>query len=98
MRASSRAVVSDVFTVRTTLASRMTLTRSLTRITSSSLCEMKMTVFPSCDELAKQMQEPVGFLRRQDRGRLVQDQQFDAVVEHLQDFDALLFANRKARR
>lgn len=49
-----------------------------------------------CDELAKQMQETVGFLRRQDRGRLVQDQQFDAVVEHLQDLDPLPFANRQA--
>src|SRR4029079_17975529 len=37
--------------------------------------------------------EFLGFLRREDRGRLVEDEDPGASVEELQDLDPLLFAN-----
>jgi hypothetical protein len=45
------------------------------------------------DEAAQRREQALGLGRRQDSGRLVEDQQPDVAVERLQDLDALLLAD-----
>ena len=66
---------------------------SATASTSSSLCEMKMTVRPSRLELAQVAEELVDLLRHEHRGRLVEDEDPGAAVEHLEDLDPLPLAD-----
>ena len=91
--ASWRAVTSPGSTVATVVPRRMTVISSATASTSSSLCEMKMTVRPSRLELAQVAEELVDLLRDQHRGRLVEDEDPGAAVEHLEDLDPLPVAD-----
>ena len=50
---------------------------------------MKMIVRPSALELAQVAEQLVDLLRHQHRGRLVQDQDLRAAVEHLEDLHPL---------
>ena len=54
---------------------------------------MKMTVRPSRLELAQVVEELVDLLRDQHGGRLVEDEDPGAAVEHLEDLDALPVAD-----
>ena len=56
---------------------------------------MKITVLPSVGHRAQRLEERVGLLRREHRGRLVHDQDPRLAVERLQDLDALLLADRE---
>ncbi len=74
---------------------RSTVTRSETFATSCNLCEMKMTVRPSSAIARIVAEERLGLLRRQHRGRLVEDEEPGIAVERLDDLDALLLADRE---
>ena len=50
---------------------------------------------PSADEAAQGLEQFPAFLRRQHCGRLVEDDGAGASHQHLQDFDALLDADRE---
>ena len=91
--ASWRAVTSFGATVATVVPRRMTVISSATSSTSSSLCEMKMTVRPSAFELAQVVEELVDLLRHEHGGGLVEDEDLGAAVEHLEDLDALPVAD-----
>ena len=54
---------------------------------------MKMTVRPSALQLAQVVEQLVDLLRHQHGGRLVEDQDPGAAVEHLEDLDALPVAD-----
>ena len=56
---------------------------------------MKITVRPSAAISRMRLEEHVRLLRRQHRGRLVEDQDARLAVERLQDLDALLLAERE---
>ena len=56
---------------------------------------MKMTVRPSCDDLAQRLEQRVRLVGREHRGRLVEDQHLRLFVERLQDLDALALADRE---
>ena len=92
-RRAARAVTSAGSTVATVVPRRITVISSATESTSSSLCEMKMTVRPSRLELAQVVEELVDLLRHQHRGRLVEDQDPRAAVEDLEDLDPLPVAD-----
>ena len=47
------------------------------------------------DEAAERLEQLAAFLRRQHRRRLVEDDDARAAHQHLQDFDALLDADRE---
>ena len=87
--ASCRTVVVLGSAVPTVVPRRMTVIASATLRTSSSLCEMKMTVRPSRLSSREVAEQLVDLLRHQDGGRLVEDQDAGAAVEHLGDLDPL---------
>ena len=66
-----------------------------TRSTSSSLWLMKMIDSPSATSVLKRGEQRLGLLRRQHRGRLVEDQHARAAVQRLQDLHALALADRQ---
>ena len=55
---------------------------------------MKMIDMPSATERSEDLEELARLLRRQDGGRLVEDEDVGVAVERLQDLDALLLADR----
>ena len=65
---------------------------------SRSLWVIRMIVLPCVLELTEDAEEVVGLGRRQHAGRLVEDQDVGAAIERLQDFDALLQADREVAR
>ena len=67
--------------------------RSATSRTSRSLWVMKTMATPLGLELAHDRHELVGLLRRQHRGRLVEDEDLGVARERLDDLDALLHAD-----
>ena len=69
--------------------------RSATASTSSSLWEMKTTQKPSAAIPRSVRISPSRFLRREHRGRLVEDEDPRAAVEQAQDLDPLLLADRE---
>ena len=81
-------------TVSIVLPRRSTVIRSATSSTSWSLCEMKMIDFPCAFSSAMIAKSSRRLLRRQDGGRLVQDEDLRPAVERLQDLDALLLGDR----
>ena len=91
--ASRRAVTSPGSTVATVVPRRITVISSATASTSSSLCEMNSTVMPSDLSSRRLREQLVDLLRDQHRGRLVQDEDAGAAVEHLEDLDALPVAD-----
>ena len=73
--ASSRAVTDDGSAISTTvLPERITVIASATVSTSSSLCEMKITVDPSSVRPRRLSKQLVDFLGNEDCGRFVEDQ------------------------
>ena len=80
-------------TVATVVPRRMTVMSSAIASTSSSLWEMKIRVWPSALELTEVVEQRVDLLRHQHRGRLVEDDDLRAAVEHLEDLDALPLAD-----
>ena len=80
-------------TVATVVPARMTVMASATDSTSSSLWEMKMTVMPSRFSSREVAEQLVDLLRHQHRGRLVEDEDAGAPVEHLEDLDPLALAD-----
>ena len=72
---------------------RSTSTRSETAITSPSLWLMKTMASPSATARRQGAEERLGLLRRQHRGRLVEDQDAGVAVERLEDLDALALAD-----
>ena len=75
---------------------RITVIESATASTSSSLWEMKMIVMPSAFSRGRLAKSVVDLLRHQHRGRLVEDEDPRAAVEHLQDLDPLPVADAEA--
>ena len=73
----------------------MTVTRSVTAMISRSLWVTRITVLPCSRSRAEHAKELVGLLRREHRGRLVEDQDLRAAVERLQDLHPLLHADRQ---
>ena len=67
--------------------------RSATSRTSRSLWVMKTIEVPVCLELAHDAHQLVGLLRREHRGRLVEDEHPRVAGERLDDLDALLHAD-----
>ena len=65
-------------------------------MTSLSLCEMKMIDEALGHELAAARRTGLDLLRRQHRGRLVEDQDARVAIERLQDLDALALADGEA--
>ena len=74
---------------------RMTVIRSAIAITSPSLWLMKTTLRPSAVIDRRVREQLVDLLRGEHRRRLVHDQDPGAAVEHLQDLDPLLLADRE---
>ena len=68
--------------------------RSEISSTSFSLWLMKMIDMPSLVERPQDPEQLGRLLRRQHRGRLVEDEDVGAAIERLQDLDALLLADR----
>ncbi len=87
--ASCWAVTSDGRTAATVVPRRTTVMSSATASTSSSLCEMKISVWPWPLELAEVREQRVDLLRHQHRGGLVEDDHLGTAVEHLEDLDPL---------
>ena len=69
--------------------------RSAMASTSSSLWLMKTIDSPRGGHRAQGLEQLVDLLRREHRRRLVHDQDSRAAVEHLEDLDALLLADRQ---
>jgi hypothetical protein len=91
--ASSRAVTElGSGTSPTVLPARITVIASACFSTSSSLCEMKITVEPEVSS-AQRGEQLVDLLGDQHGGGLVEDQDVGAPVEHLEDLAALLLAD-----
>ena len=86
-------VASFVSTVPMYLPLRSTATRSESSSTSFSLWVMITIALPSCAHIAQHFEQAVGFLRGQNRGRLVQNQDLCAAIEHLHNLNRLLFRN-----
>ena len=93
--ASSCGVTSCGRTVPIFRPARSTVIRSESSSTSRILCEMKTRPRPSVDHLAEDDEEVVDLLRREHRGRLVEDQQRDVPVERLDDLHPLALADRE---
>ncbi len=74
---------------------RMTVIRSAIATTSASLWLMKTIEWPPGRHRPQRPEELFHLLGRKDGGRLVHDQDPHAAVEHLQDLDALLLADRQ---
>ena len=98
LRASESSVAPARGTVSIFLPRRSTVIRSAISSTSFSLWLMKMIDFPSAWRLLDDREQLARLLRRQHRGRLVEDQDLGAAVERLQDLDALLLADRDLAR
>ena len=79
--------------VSTFLPRRRTVIRSAISSTSFSLWLMKMIDLPCVGQAADDGEQLLRLLRRQHRGRLVEDEDVGAAVERLQDLDALLLAD-----
>ena len=77
----------------TTAPRRSTVMRSAICRTSSSLWLMNTIVLPASRSLRRLSNRSCVSIGREDRRRLVQDQDLDAAVERLQDLDALLLAD-----
>ena len=88
-------MTSLVLTTPTVLPCRITVMVLEISSTSGSLWAMKMTVRPCCDQRADGDEELDDLLRREHRGGLVEDQDAGVAVERLEDFDALLLADRQ---
>ncbi len=69
--------------------------RSAAAMTSSSLWEMKISDSPCRAISCKRRKQPFRLDIGQHRGRLVEDQDAGVVIERLEDFDPLLFADRE---
>ena len=82
-------------TVPATRPRRSTMIWSATSSTSLSLWVMKMTVVPVAVS-ADDPEQLLGLGRRQDGGRLVEDEDVALAVERLEDLDALPHADREA--
>ncbi len=93
--ASSGGEVCDVSKVATISPRRMTETRSVSAMISRSLWVMKMIVLFCALQHAQHFEQLIGLGGRQHRGRLVEHQDFRAAHKRLQDFDALLKADRE---
>ena len=65
-----------------------------TSFISLSLCVMRRTVLPSPTSLPHDPHELVDLLGREHGGGLVEDEDLGVAVEHLEDLDALLHADR----
>ncbi len=96
--ASWRALTLAGSTVSMVVPRRMTVISSATVSTSSSLCEMNMTVRPSSLSSAQLLEQLVDLLRHEHGGRLVEDQRLGAAVEDLEDLDALPVADAEVGR
>ena len=59
---------------------------------------MKMIVLPALTRSRRTHEELLGLLRREHAGRLVEDQDVRAAVEHLDDLGPLLQADRQVAR
>ena len=95
-RTISRGFVSAVvIRLATTRPSRRTVTRSVIAITSCSLWVTNSMVRPSAGETPHHREQAVALLRRQDRGRLVENEHARVAIERLEDFHALAHADRK---
>ena len=94
-RASSAAFVSLVFTRPTTFPSRITVTSSEIASTSAELVRDDDDRLSLLAHAAQDGEELLHFLRRQDRCRLVENQQPRVAVQRLQQLDALLLADRQ---
>ena len=94
-RASVRRSVSAGVVVATIWPRRRTLMRSATSSTSSSLCEMKTTLKPCAAMPRSVWIRLCGLLRREDGGRLVEDEDARTEIEQAQDLHPLLLADRE---
>ena len=74
MAASERALSSRGSQAPTTLPPRRMVARGTGRRTSSSRCEMYRSARPSSRSRSSVGEQPLGLLRRQHRGRLVEDE------------------------
>ena len=74
---------------------RMTDTSSVMAMISRSLWVIRMMVLPSSRRVREHAEQMVGLGGRQHAGGLVEDQDIGAAIERLQDFDALLLADRE---
>ena len=77
------------------LAAAQDVTRLQAAMTSPSLCEMKMIDRPLATKRLQRLEQGRGFLRREHRGRFVEDEDAGVAVERLEDLDALALAHRK---
>ena len=93
--ASSSTVVSAVLRVATISPRRMTETVSVIAMISRSLWVMRMIGLALVAQHAEDAEQVVGLGGRQHAGRLVENEDFGAAIQRLQDFDALLHADRK---
>ena len=92
-----RSSVTSAFAiVSIVLPSRMTVTVSATFLISLSLWLMMIDVIPCSCRLQDQVEQVVGVLVVERRGRLVEDQQLDFLRERLGDLDELLLADADA--
>ena len=91
--ASCSGVVSAVGSVATTRPCRITVTTSVTSRISRSLCVMSSTRLALGAQRPQDAEEVVGLLRREDGGRLVEDQEVGAAIERLEDLHALALAD-----
>ena len=79
----------------TTLPRRMTVIRSAISSTSYSLWLMNTMLVPSAARRRRTCEDLDRLLRREDGGRLVEDQDLGAAIERLQDLDPLLDPDRQ---
>ena len=94
-RAISAPSVSAVTSRATVRPSRRTVTLSLSSSTSPSLWVTMTTVRPGVAQAAQHVEEQPGLLRRQHRGRLVEDQHLGVAVQRLEDLHPLEDADRE---
>src|SRR3970282_350934 len=95
MRAMSRMSVSWMALVPTSSPLRITLTRSATSITSSSLWVMKITVLPLWASRLTTVNSSRASCGVSTRGGLVQHQDAGLSLQGLEDFDPLLHPHRQ---
>ena len=75
----------------------MTVTRSVIGHDFAQLVRDEDDGFALVAQADKHLEKLVGLLRREHGGRLVEDQDLRAAIERLQDFHALLQADRQLR-
>ena len=89
----SAVTVDGSSTSPTVLPARITVIASAYSSTSSSLWEMKMHRRLAGGELAQRREQLVDLVGNEHGGRLVEDEDLGAAVEHLEDLDTLLLAD-----